>query len=196
MKLILCLLVLFVLLIPCEIKALNLMKNVEKLLDKEAPSTAPAVPGDKKTEITSVSEESYSAKGGFSLNIPAGWTVAQDELNNFRLDASSHPGVAVSVIVNDYGKDFPVEASMKSYVDTAKKEKANGQIQDYEELSLGRASGVLRVEKPPADLSDPQRITFQGYAGTIGINIVASSRGKLFSGYKETLENIVKSMKW
>ena len=79
---------------------------------------------------------------------------------------------------------------------TAKDEKAKDTIAHYEEISLGRGKGVLRIEKAPVDLDDPQRITFQGYAGTIGINIVASSRGKLFSKYRQTLEAIVRSIKW
>ena len=98
--------------------------------------------------------------------------------------------------MNDYGSSFPVDASLKSYTDAAKKEKSEGKIEDCNEVKLGKAKGILRIEKTPSSNTDPQRITFQGYFGSIGINIVASSAAKDFLAYQSQLESIVRSCKW
>lgn len=188
-----------VLFFPVSLSGLDLMKNMNKLLDKDKKTVVEEKKDDVSADVPSgepAKSGSYTAKGGFTLLIPNGWKVTQDETNSFRLDASSHPGVAVSVVCNDYGKDFPVEASYKSYLQTAKDEKSKNTIENYKEITLGGAKGILRIENMPSDPDDPRRITFQGYAGTIGINIVASSQGKLFKTYRQTLEEIVKSMKW
>ena len=184
---------------PYEAKALDFMKDVNKLLDnekKDAPVKEKSEKDKKIPTVSSASEKHYKTKSGFSINIPAGWNAAVDDKNNFRLDLASKPGVAVSVIMNDYGKDFPVDSSLKAYLQTAKDEKSKDTIEKYEELRLGSANGILRIEKAPADSGDPRRITFQGYAGSIGINIVASTRADIFEKYRVQLGKIVRSIKW
>lgn len=46
------------------------------------------------------------------------------------------------------------------------------------ERAIDGVRGIQRVESPMPDPDDPRRITWVGYKGTTGINIVASSKSK------------------
>ncbi len=138
----------------------------------------------------------HKAKGGFSVSLPAQWVVSSDEATTFTATFSGEIGVAMTLILNDFGANFPVAASLKANSDTAKKELAAGKLIRYRDLTLGKAKGTLRVEKAPADSGDPQRYTFQGFAGSTSINIVASSRGKTFNKNQAHFDTLIRSLKF
>ena len=135
-----------------------------------------------------------SAMCGVKLFLPSGWSIAKDEPN--RLDASGPQGMWLAIVMNDYDEEFPVEASLQAYMESAKKEKGVGKLIDWQERVIDGVKGVQRVEALMPDPSDPRRITWVGYRGTVGINIVASSKSKDFDSCFPTLNQVIGSIKW
>ena len=162
--------------------------------NKPQPAEREPVPQKDRLAIPSTIAGVHKAKGGFSISLPAQWVVTSDEPTSFTATFNGAVGVAITIILNNFGADFPVAASLKAHTDTAKKELAAGKLIRYSDLTLGKAKGTLRVEKAPADSGDPQRYTFQGFAGSTSINIVASSRGKTFNKNQPHFDTLIRSL--
>ncbi len=195
------------LLLPLEAAAIDLLKKAREIADEVEASVpggqgeeqaAPAGSSDKVETTQGASSSgkarTVTAKAGFTVVLPAGWKVGEDEPGSFRADLGASPGVSVSVVVNDYGDADLARASRKANLDRARQEAKDGSIASYEEVKLGDARGVQRIENAPGDAGDPQRITVQAFAGTVGVNVVAGTDGRRFERNREALLEIVDSM--
>lgn len=140
------------------------------------------------------SNPGISSKSGIRISLPAGWKIERDEPNS--LDASGPNGMWLAIVTNDYGPDFPVEASLKAYKDSAIQEKAQGKLVSWQERVIDGVKGIQRVEAPMPDPDDPRRITWVGYKGTVGINVVASTKSKNFDNCYTALNEVVGDIKW
>lgn len=174
-------------------KGLNMLGQDAKQTSKPAqkPSSAPLPEPAAPQQSTGTQMDT---KSGFSVFVPAGWKVNTDTAGNFSQFAPK--STAFSVVTNDYGAGFPVKASLDAYTKQAKSEFETDKLSAWQELSLGNAKGVLREESAPKSDDDIRRITFQGYTGTIGVNIVASCKAGDFNKKKPQLMQIVKSVKF
>lgn len=135
-----------------------------------------------------------SAKCGVKPSLPSGWRIVKDEPNS--LDAQGPLGMWLAIVMNDYGEGFPIEASLNAYKDSAIKEKGTGKLIDWQERVIDGVRGIQRVEASMPYPDDPRRITWIGYKGTVGINIVASSKSKDFDSCLPALNEVVGSLRW
>lgn len=135
-----------------------------------------------------------SARCGVKLSLPGGWRIVHDEPN--RLDAQGPRGMWLAINMSDYGEGFPVESSLNAYKESAKRDKGLGKLIDWQERIIDGVRGIQRVEAPMPGLTDPRRITWVGYKGTTGINIVASSKSKDFDSCYPALNEVVGSIRW
>lgn len=152
--------------------------------------------GQTQTEVSPYveSKPGISFKSSIKLFLPAGWKIERDEPNS--LDASGPNGMWLAIVTNDYGPDFPVEASLKAYKDSAIQEKAQGKLVSWQERTIDGVRGIQRVESTMPDPDDPRRITWVGYKGIVGINVVASTRSRNFDNCYTALNEVVGSIKW
>lgn len=135
-----------------------------------------------------------STQCGVKLELPGGWQIVKDTPNS--LDVQGPDGMFLAIVTNDYGPDFPVGASINAYKNSAEQETQQGKIIKWQERTIDSVLGVERVEAPMPHPDDPRRITWVGYKGTEGINIVASSRSRDFDKYYPILNNLVGSIQW
>lgn len=135
-----------------------------------------------------------SSKSGIRLSLPSNWQVVRDEPNS--LDVQGPNGMWLAIVMNDYGVGFPVEASLNAYTESAKQEKEQGKLISWQERNIDGVKGVQRVESPMPNPDDPRRITWIGYKGTVGINIVASTNSKNFDRSYSDLSRVLDSIKW
>lgn len=184
----LCAIILLILLVPIFISAQGFDLNKLKVkigagAQSQAPSSQP---------ITGASV--VCTKSGITLSLPAGWQIVRDEPNS--LDVQGPNGMWLAIVTNDYGAGFPVEASLKAYADSAKQEKEQGKLISWQERIIDGVRGIQRVEAPMPDPDDPRRITWIGYKGTVGINIVASSKSRDFDSNYSRLDALLDSIEW
>ncbi len=135
-------------------------------------------------------------QAGFAVSVPGDWRITREDATRVQAEMKGKPGVCMSVVVNDYGPGFPVDASLKAYINRAEGEAKAGKIEKSETRNLGKAKGVIRVEKAPADLANVRRITFQGYAGSKGVNVVASALGSDFEKHRDQLMALLLSIEF
>lgn len=150
----------------------------------------------KKNKGKSPFKPVKSLSSGIAVSLPDGWKKLSEDENSVNYVGPASHGVSISFIKNDYGKKFPTKASLEAYLDTAKKEKESGIITHYEEKILGGVGGVLRVESPASSPEDPRRITWIGYNGSVGINIVASSQNQYFDQHQSELLQVLETVQF
>jgi len=145
-------------------------------------------------ELSTGSISGAYTKSGIKLSLPGGWRIVRDSPNS--IDVQGPRGMFLAIVMNDYGKDFPVEASLNAYKNSAIKELEQGKLIDWKERIIDRVKGIQRVEAPMANPSDPRRITWIGYRGSMGINIVASSQSRNFDSCFPILNQVMDSIRW
>lgn len=148
----------------------------------------------KKSNPYSQGSSPAVIKCGIKPALPPGWKVERSETNS--LDASGPRGMWLAIVINNYGPNFPTESSLEAYKKSAINEKSQGKLISWQERTIDGARGIQRVEGPMPNPSDPRRITWVGYNGTVGINIVASSKSRDFDSCFNELNNVVGSIRW
>ena len=139
------------------------------------------------------SSEKSESQSGISVQIPSGWTVSEDTKKYFYLQGSLNDALNITFSIYDYGSHFPTDKSLEAYFKAASSEMEKGKIVYFEEKYFDGVRGVLRIEAPTDNMDDPRRITWIGYKGSIGINIVASAKVSSFEKVKDELLNILDS---
>ena len=147
-----------------------------------------------REDVTTGSIPGEYAKSGIKLSLPGGWKIIRDEPNS--IDAQGPRGMFLAIVMNDYGDDFPVKASITAYKKSAIKEKQHGKLIDWSERVIDKVTGVQRIEAPMSNPTDPRRITWIGYKGSLGINIVASSESMNFDSCFPMLNQVMDSIRW
>lgn len=192
--------------ITCKILAVSILMLLDLLFLLPAYAQVfdlkkfikPAAGGKEETKAqvhaTSLGISGIATKSGIRLSLPSGWQVIRDEPNS--LDAQGPNGMWLAIVMNDYGAGFPIESSLQAYKDSAIQEKGQGKLISWEERIIDGVRGIQRVESPMPDPDDPRRITWIGYKGTIGINIVASSKSRDFDSNYQSLDEVVSSIRW
>lgn len=135
-----------------------------------------------------------STRSGIKLSLMPNWKIIHDEPN--RLDVEGPKGMWLAINISDYGPTFPKEASLKAYTEQARREQQQGKLISWQERIIDGVRGVERVEAPQQGPTDPRRITWIGYKGTKGVNIVASSKSKDFDNCYPKLNEVVGSLRW
>jgi hypothetical protein len=164
--------------------------------DEHVIKQTPAAPETPVTSPGAGGEKTVQGVSGVRMRVPQDWSIIKDEKNLFSVMGPAGSGASVSLNMNDYGQGFPVEASLKSYRESALKEKQEGKIESHQDRAVGGVLGVERVEAPVSDPGDPRRITWTGYKGTVGINLVAASRSSDFDRYRNLLNQIINSIRF
>ena len=164
----------------------SLQKMPEMPTPNETPSVSPGAGGRK----------AVNGVCGVSMHIPENWTISQNENNVFSVISSGGSGVGLSLNMNDYGQGFPTEASLNAYRESSEKEKQEGKIITSQNRAISGVIGVERVESPAESPDDPRRITWVGYKGSIGINLVAHARSKDFDANYNLLNQIIESIRF
>lgn len=149
---------------------------------------------DRSQEMLAQQAQAGPSQCGVKVNLPAGWRIERNEADNVLF--AGPQGMWVHVVMSEYKPDFPTAASLQAYKIRAEEEKQEGILIACGERIIDGVAGVQRVEAPQAAPDDPRRITWIGYRGTTGINIVASSKSRDFDGCYPQLDNFIVLIKW
>lgn len=166
-------------------------KPPEKKQEEPAPAAKP-VSAETMKDIT-------WADNGISFQVPSNWeqlTLERDFASHMLMPPDDSAGLSVNI--SRLGKDFPAQVSMKANRDDAMKKKDSGEVTTVEDVTLGKAKGLMYIEAAPASPDDVRRLTWIGFQKRGGWNQVTihlSSKGGAFANHEATFRKLLATFK-
>jgi len=170
---------------------------------KKKKEAKPAEKKEEKADAKPTSSETLKdvtwADNGITFQLPDNWQAMMEErdLASFMLMPATD-SAGLNATISRLGKDFPADASLKATREDAAKKKDNAAVVSYEDMTLGKAKGVMYIEAAPASPDDVRRLTWVGFQKRNGWNQVTlhlSSKSGAFADHEATFRKVLATFK-
>jgi hypothetical protein len=135
---------------------------------------------------------------GLSFTVPAGWTEAQQEAQNFMWRSPGGGGAASLIVsISPLSDEFPMD--IQPFFDGAKTRAKNGEVDELKWVEIDGLKGVQFRESAPEHADSPRRLQWMAYRKYTGqvqlVNVMLASDGKDFERHKDAMYGILYSLK-
>lgn len=158
-------------------------------------------PTAAQTAALAGGKEAKWDRQGMSWTVPATWTEAENESKSFMWSSPSGGGAAANLIVSisPMGEEFPIDASIQAYFDSAQTRAKNGEVDEVKWVEIDGLTGVQFREANPEKPDDHRRLHWIAYRKYLGqvqmVNLMLATLGKDFDRHKDAMYGVLYSTK-
>lgn len=187
----------------------RLQKGIEDVADKGSNSSNTSKSKDdavsaEKAEMTSaqqaIADEATEVKWAeqeITFKLPKGWNKMDVRKESFNYGSPATGFLIASISV--MASDFPSDASIKAYYQSALEQLKQGKYEKVRWLEIDGVKGVEWVEAPPEDKDGIRRFQWVAYRNYQGqnqyLNIIQSTKNTNFDKQRDAFAAILYSMK-
>src|SRR5262249_11214761 len=136
---------------------------------------------------------------GMSWTVPPGWKETTNESKEFVWNSPGGDLASLIVSISPMDENFPSEASLNAYFDSAKSRAKNGEVDEVKWVEIDGLKGVQFREANPEKPDDSRRLQWLAYRKYTGqlqlISLMLASDGKDFERHKNAMYGILYSTK-
>lgn len=137
---------------------------------------------------------------GMSFTVPSTWKELENESKSFTWRSPGGSDAASLIVsISPMGADFPTDASIQAYYDSAKTRAQNGEVDELKWIEIDGLTGVQFREANPEKPDDFRRLQWLAYRKYLGqvqmINLMLATTGKGYEQHKDAMYGILYSTK-
>jgi len=165
-----------------------------------AAKPEPAQPTAAQTAAIAGGKEVKWDRQGMSWNVPANWTETTNESKSLTWRSPGGSDAASLIVsISPMTEEFPIEASLDGYFESAKGRAKNGEVDEVKWVEIDGLKGVQFREAAPEKPDDFRRLQWLAYRKYLGqvqfVNVMMASNGTGFENHKDAMYGVLYSMK-
>jgi hypothetical protein len=170
------------------------------VVSDNAAKPEPAQPTAAQSAAIAGGKEVKWDRQGMSWTVPANWTETTNESKNFTWRSpGGFEAASLIVSISPMAEEFPVDASLDAYFNSAKDRAKNGEVDEVKWVEIDGLKGVQFREATPEKADDFRRLqwlTYRKYLGQVqSVSVMLASNGTGFETHKDAMYGVPYSMK-